>query len=204
MENTAGISARRLAVAAMELVEREGEEALTMKRLAAELDRKASSLYNHISSRENLVEHMRSLIVERIDTSSFATKAWDEAIVDWGTSYLAAFAAHPKCIRLLATTPITDASTLQMYNVVVSALANAGWPAGQSVAVMRTVEAHVLGSALDIVAPSFLLSDSVIPQNLTALRDSLAPAHHHASSAQAAFDLGLQALVAGLRSTLDP
>lgn len=61
-----------------------------------------------------LIERMRALIVEEIDTASVATKSWDEALIDWAESYLAAFAQRPNCIRSLATTPITDPSVFCM------------------------------------------------------------------------------------------
>jgi len=188
----------QIALAALDLVDTDGSEALTMKRLATRLNRRPSSLYNHIEGRVDLIERMRALIVEDIDVSSFALKGWDDALQDWAYSYLAAFAAHPNCIRLLATTPITDPSTLRMYETVVSALCSAGWPDGDAVAVMRTVEAHVLGSALDIVAPESLLTAEVVPRELVSLRRSLEPGNVERSSAKYAFELGIPTLIAGL------
>ncbi|GAB2829723.1 TetR/AcrR family transcriptional regulator C-terminal domain-containing protein [Alpinimonas psychrophila] len=193
---------RQIALAALDLVDTDGSEALTMKRLATRLNRRPSSLYNHIEGRVDLIERMRALIVEDIDVSFFALKDWDDALQDWAYSYLAAFAARPNCIRLLATTPITDPSTLRMYETVVSALCSAGWPDGDAVAVMRTVEAHVLGSALDIVAPESLLTAEVVPRELVSLRRSLDPANVKHSTARFAFRLGIPALIAGLAKGL--
>jgi AcrR family transcriptional regulator len=198
------LTTRRIAIAALDLAEARGAEYLTMKSLAAKLNRRPSSLYNHITGREDLIERMRALIVETIDTSSFATKPWDEALIDWARSYLAAFAARPHSIRLLATTPITDPSTLEMYETVITSLVLAGWPKGDAIAVMRTVEAHVLGSALDVVAPGTLLTADVVPPALAALRTALDPAHASRSSAAAAFELGITALVDGLRARRSP
>jgi hypothetical protein len=83
---------------------------------------------------------------------------------------------------------------------VVSSLLAGGWPARDAVAVMRTVEAHVLGSALDIVAPGDLLAQASVPSELTALRSALDPEHADASGAERAFHLGLEALMHGLRA----
>lgn len=196
------LNPRQIALAALDLVDTHGSEALTMKRLATRLNRRPPSLYNHIDGRIDLIERMRAIIVEDIDVSSFGLKAWDEALRDWAYSYLAAFAARPNCIRLLATTPITDPSTLRMYETVVSALTAAGWPDGDAVAVMRTVEAHVLGSALDVVAPDSLLTAQVIPPELSALRRSLEPGNVERSSARFASTLGIPALIVGLAAGL--
>jgi len=196
------MSRRQILIAALDLADKHGAEQLTMRSLATKLDRRPSSLYNHISGRDDLIEGMRAVVVEEIDTSAFATATWDEAVVVWAKSYLAAFAARPNCIRLLATTPITDPSTMHMYDVVVSALVRGGWGDGDAVAVMRTVEALVLGSALDEIAPSSFLALEAVPLELEALRHSLEPANLERARARAAFVLGMGALIEGLRARL--
>lgn len=190
----------QLISAALDLVDEEGAEALTMRSLAARVARQVSSLYNHVGSRADLIEALRERIVSDIDTTCFDGRPWDAAIAAWAGSYLTAFAAHPHLIPLLATTPIRDASTLRMYETVVSALIDAGWPVRDAVAVMRTVEAHVLGSALDIVAPGDLLVQSSIPAELPALRAALDPTLGESAGASRAYQLGLAALLQGLRA----
>lgn len=189
----------RLVSAAIALVDEDGAEALSMRTLAKRVDRQASSLYNHVGGRAELIEAMRARIVDRIDVGAFARDTWDVAITLWARSYLAAFAEHPHLIRLLATTPIRDGSTLAMYDVVVGALARGGWGAGESVALMRAVEAFVLGSALDIVAPGNMLDPAAVPPEHVALSAALAPQELQGGQAQVAFDLGLTAIVAGFK-----
>lgn len=196
------LTARMIAMAALDLAEVDGADSLTMRSLATRLERRQSSLYNHIKGRDDLIEHMRAIIVEDIDVTAFGTEAWDIALGQWAKSYLAAFVMRPNSIRLLATTPITDPATLRMYDVVVSALTRAGWPEGRAIAVMRTVEAHVLGSALDVVAPQNLLSPDAVSPDLSSLRKSLDPDQFSHWSAQAGFELGIHALIDGLRARL--
>ncbi|GAA2030434.1 TetR/AcrR family transcriptional regulator [Agromyces tropicus] len=190
----------QLVRAALDLVDEEGGEALTMRALAARVDRQVSSLYNHVASRGELIELVRARIVADIDVSAFGVHPWDVALEAWARSYLTAFAAHPNLIPLLATTPIRDISTLEMYETVIGSIIDGGWPERDAVAVMRTVEAHVLGSALDIVAPGDLLAQAGVPVELVALRSALDPEHADASGAERAFRLGLAALMHGLRA----
>ncbi|MEX1078354.1 MAG: TetR/AcrR family transcriptional regulator C-terminal domain-containing protein [Homoserinimonas sp.] len=196
------LTARSIAMAALDLAEEEGAESLTMRSIASRLQRRPSSLYNHITGRDDLIEHMRAIVVEDIEVASFRANPWDVALGEWAKSYLRSFAMRPHSIRLLATTPITDPATLAMYDVVVTALIGGGWPEQQAIAVMRTVEAHVLGSALDVIAPENLLSPDAVSPDLASLRRSLDPAHFSSWSAQAAFDLGIHALIDGLRARL--
>ena len=204
------LNRERLVDAAIDLVGDEGAEALSMRTLAARVDRQVSSLYNHVSGRAELIEHMRARIVAKIDVGRFAQARssahevpWDEALESWARSYLRAFAAHPALIRLLATTSIRDVSTYEMYDAVVSGLRRGGWPESQTVAVMRTVEAHVLGSALDILAPDDLLTRDSADERLSAVHAALDPRYAASSSAEAAFELGLSAIIEGLRAQLE-
>jgi len=193
------VNREQLVAAALDLIDEEGGEALSMRALAKRVDRQVSSLYNHVASRGDLIEAVRARIVADIDTTAFRAEPWDAALEAWARSYLASFAAHPNVIQLLATTPINDPSTLDMYDRVIAALVDAGWPVGDAVAVMRTVEAHVLGSALDIVAPGDLLRQESVPPAHPALRAALDPALGDAFGARRAFEIGLSALLAGLR-----
>jgi AcrR family transcriptional regulator len=194
------VNREQLVTAALAIVDEHGSEALTMRSLAARVHRQVSSLYNHVGSRDELIELVRARIVVDIDTSPFQRHAWDVALEAWARSYLRVFAAHPNLIRILATTPIRDVSTFEIYDVVIGALITAGWPLSEAVAVMRTVEAHVLGSALDLVAPSDMLAQSSVPAELTMVHAALSPEYEESTSAAAAFELGIAALLDGLRA----
>lgn len=205
-ENTAAkvsMNRRKIAVAALGLVEREGIDALTMKAVAEAVNRRPASLYNHISGKQDLIEAMRGLLAEDMDSSFFETMGWREALLAWAHEYMRVFAAHPAIIPVMATTAITDPQTLGTYERVVTGLVRGGWPRGEAVAVMRAVEAYVLGSALDVVAPSTLLSRDSVPAEMTELQANLDPATAGEWSARAAFELGVEALVDGLAARRD-
>lgn len=196
----ATINREKLVSTALEIIDADGAEALSMRVLAQRVNRQVSSLYNHVESRGELIELIRAQIVAGIDTSAFRTEPWEPALESWARSYLEAFAAHPNLIRLLATTPIRDVSTFEMYDVVIGALVEAGWPVDHAVAVMRTVEAHVLGSALDMIAPSDMLAQRNVPAELTMAHAAFGPEYADSSSAAASFELGIRALFHGLRA----
>ncbi|WP_193080492.1 TetR/AcrR family transcriptional regulator C-terminal domain-containing protein [Brevibacterium aurantiacum] len=204
------LNRERLVDAALALVDDDGSEALSMRTLAARVDRQVSSLYNHVSGRTELIELMRARIVADIEVAAFASVGtsaraipWERALEFWARSYLRAFAAHPNLIRLLATTEIRDLSTYEMYDAVIAGLRRGGWPESRTVAVMRTVEAHVLGSALDIIAPSDLIAQDSADVRFSEIRTALDPRFVETSSATAAFELGLNALIDGLRLQLE-
>ncbi|MBU5895234.1 hypothetical protein JVW19_24970, partial [Vibrio cholerae O1] len=61
-----------------------------------------------------------------------------------------------------------------MYDAVVAGLRRGGWPESEVIAVVRTVEAHVLGSALDMVAPGDLLAQEAADEQFPAVHAALA------------------------------
>src|SRR5690349_7546776 len=67
-ELVARLTRHRLVTVALELVDEEGGEALSMRALATRVDRQVSSLYNHVASRDDLIEAIRARVVAEIDT----------------------------------------------------------------------------------------------------------------------------------------
>ena len=68
-EPRAPLSRDRILRAAVALADREGLEALSMRKLADELGVKAMSLYNHVDNKEDLLNGMVDVLVAEIDLS---------------------------------------------------------------------------------------------------------------------------------------
>ena len=64
------LNRERVIRGAVQLADREGIEALSMRRLAQELGVEAMSLYNHVGGKEDLLDGMVDLIVAEIDPPS--------------------------------------------------------------------------------------------------------------------------------------
>ena len=72
------LSRRGIAEEALRLVEEEGMEALTTRRLAKRLGVEGPSLYNHVANRDDLLDEMTSLIDEHVDASLLEQEDWRE------------------------------------------------------------------------------------------------------------------------------
>lgn len=177
---------------------------LTMARVARRLDVQPPALYNHVRDRRALVNLLRREIAARIDTSAFAVLPWYEAIEPWARSYRAAFTTSPELIALLAVTPLDGTETsMRGYEDVASSMRRGGWPFASIVPAMVAIESFVIGSSLDVLAaPDNLepLESAAIAPTFTRALHS--PGEQGASAADRAFDVGLRALVAGLRAEL--
>src|SRR5260370_19462108 len=84
-EKEAGLSRGRLVAEALALVQEEGLDALSMRRLADRLNVKAASLYWHVRDRRELLELLAEAILETVGPA--------RSRPDWRTSVPAAVPA---------------------------------------------------------------------------------------------------------------
>lgn len=192
-----------IATTALRLLDEAGTEDFTMAELGKALRVRPSALYNHVDGKDEVIAGIRELISDRIDVSAFATEPWDHAMLHWAHSYRFAFARHPPTIAMLATLPVKGAKrTMRMYETVVSAMVDAGWPESEVLQTIVAVESFILGSALDAVAPGDMFdpigAEEEVPAFTSAYR-AREEALTDSAPADIAFQVGIEALVAGLR-----
>ncbi|WP_369045712.1 TetR/AcrR family transcriptional regulator [Sinomonas sp. P10A9] len=198
------LSPGKITAAALAVVARAGYEGFTMAALARELKTAPSALYNHVESKDEVLNWVQDDVCETIDTSGFGVDPWDLAITRWAHSYRAAFAPHLPLIPIIAVFPVAGAPhTLAMYERVAEGLRGGGWPLDMVVDVVVAVESFVLGSAMDVSAPEGIFDVGERRELAPTFADAVAARPGRgAAAADAAFGVGLNALVAGLRGTL--
>jgi AcrR family transcriptional regulator len=190
---------RRIGAAALRLADEKG--ALSIPALAKALSVAPSALYHHVAGRDDIISLMREELALTTGDDQDWSQPWDKALEGWTRSYLAAFAAHPGAVPLLATAPLAEPFMHAMYEKVAKLLLDAGFAAKEVMPLITALESFVLGSALDLVAPPVMVSDVARDTTpyLSAVLDQT-PADR--SRATLAFDLGLRALLTGFRDLL--
>ena len=173
---------------------------LTMADLAARLGTSASSVYHHLPGRAAIVEALRERMATAIEPPTLDRDDWVDEISRWMRSYRAALAAHPNLIPLLNEHTMTAGSVLVGYDRVAALLRLAGVPAREVVLWISTLDCYALGSALDLAAPDQVWR--LDQDDLPALREAISAAPDGRHRADEAFDLGLNALLTGLRQRL--
>lgn len=189
----------RIAAAALKLTDRRGD--FTILDLSRALKVTPAALYHHVDGRDGIIALMRERVVRAIDTSCFGQLPWDQALARFATSYRDSFAAHPGVIAMMATEPIADPAVHAKYEQAATALQDAGFPRHEILAAITAVESFVLGSALDLAAPPVMVS-GIDPGATPRLAEAAAAAPAGRARADQAFDLGLDALIIGLRHQL--
>src|SRR5258706_10116757 len=95
----------RIVEDATTIIDSDGLDALSTRRLAAELAVRAPSLYNHFRTKEEILDAVGDAIIAGIDISMFGRLDWPEALRTWAYGYRAALAAHPHIVPFLARGP---------------------------------------------------------------------------------------------------
>lgn len=185
--------------AALKITDATGD--FTIAQLASKLAVHPSSLYHHVSGRDEVIDRMRARIGRTIDNSGFGTAPWDEAMQTLAWSYRAAFARHPGSIRLFATSRIRDRESLSEYERIADGLHTAGFTWPEVLPVIVAFDNFVIGSALDMSSGGNPYTPD--PQMHPALSAAVGELGTRRTPADVAFEVGLSAMLTGLRHRLD-
>lgn len=103
-ERTRGLTRERLVEAALELINEEGLDALSMRALADRLDVKAASLYWHIRDRRELLELLGESILDTVP-SARRRPEWRPAVLDAATALAGRVTSQRDAARILLEVP---------------------------------------------------------------------------------------------------
>ncbi|MFC7928881.1 TetR/AcrR family transcriptional regulator [Streptomyces cinereoruber] len=188
----------RIATTALEVVDEQGE--FSVPQIAKRLGVQTASVYHHVDGRDGIVELLRERVASAIDGGTLDLEPWDAALVAWARSYRAAFAAHPRAIPLLTTSPVRAPGVLAQYEKAVGRLLDAGFALPDVMPVIIALENLVLGSALDLAAPEAMweLTDETATPRLARALDAVPEGR-----ANQAFELALTGYLAHVRTLRD-
>ena len=189
------LSTDRIAAAAMELVDATG--GFTMPELARKLRVSPSSLYNHVTGRDRIVELLRERAMSEVQLpAEQPARPWTDVVADVMRSYRRSYARYPRLIPLLTAYPVNSSHAIRMYNVLAVTLRRAGFDAADTLRAITLMDCFVLGSALDVAAPDepWHAGEEVSPE----FAEALATGVGKPDRADDAFEYGLAVLLRGL------
>ncbi|GAA4974436.1 hypothetical protein GCM10023334_100280 [Nonomuraea thailandensis] len=142
------LTTERIVATAVEVLDGDGLEALTMRRLGTELGVAAMSLYRHFPNRDALLAAVvNSLFAEAVADHS-PDVAWPEALTGFGAAYRRMLLAHPRAVPLLATHPVDVDLGLELLTGLLSRFEAAGIASRDALTAVQSVGVYVLGHAL--------------------------------------------------------
>jgi AcrR family transcriptional regulator len=200
----AGLSRDRVLDAALALIDRDGIDKLSMRRLGAELGVEAMTLYYYVPNKAALLDGLVERIATRATADMPADGTWRDMLRGFAESCRTELLRHPGVLPLAATRPVLTGAALDVVEAGAARLCRAGFTPHEALHVINIVGTFVLGHTLaeagttpgqedpDTGVLADLDADRY-PTFRAALDDGLGDDH------QERFDYALDAILTGLR-----
>jgi AcrR family transcriptional regulator len=141
------LNRERVLRAAIALADEGGFESLTMRKLAKGLGVEAMSLYNHVASKDDLLDGMVDLVFGEIEPPPTDVD-WKTAMRTRAVSTREALARHRWAIGLMEGRTNHGPANLRLHNAVLGCLRAAGFSIEMSVHAYSVLDAYIYGFAL--------------------------------------------------------
>jgi AcrR family transcriptional regulator len=204
--------------AALDIIDRDGIDGLSMRRLARALDRDPMILYRHAPNKAALLDGVAEAVLAKL-TVDATDPDWGGQLRSVARRYRALALAHPHVVPLLVTRPLSTPlalrphGTLRPLEDVLALLTRAGFTGPEALHIYRALfgflHGHVLNELQEIIENPDETDDLLrlglyrLPIGEFPLLRSLAPALASYDGA-AELERGLDILLTGLTATLTP
>lgn len=205
-------------ITALELIDRDGIDALSMRRLAAALDRDPMVLYRHAPGKAALLDGVVEVVLAQLSVDP-ADPDWASQLRAVARDYRALALAHPHVVPLLVTRPLATPlalrprGTLRPLEDLLGLLTRAGFSGADALHIYRAffgfLNGHVLNELQELVDNADE-TDDLLRLGLHRLPIGEFPLLRSLAHALAAYDgaaeleSGLDILLTGLAGTLSP
>ncbi len=153
------LTRRRIIAAAMALIERDGVEAISMRRLASELGCGVMSLYNHVPSKSALLDGVADAVMSGIEITPVPGAGWQEQVRAQARAFRQIARAHPRCAMVVVSRPPSSAAMVRPVESALATLRRAGFSGHDAVRIVRAFVAYIMGSLLREVGVAPALAD---------------------------------------------
>jgi len=137
----------RVLAAAVELADKDGLDALTMRRLGQQLGVEAMSLYHHVANKEDVLDGIVDLVFAEIELPT-AGAGWKSAMRVRAISAREALLRHPWATSLMQSRTRPGPATLRHHDAVLGSLRKAGFTLIMAAHAFSVIDGYVYGFAL--------------------------------------------------------
>ena len=203
---TSPLSRDRIVRTAVDLIERHGIDAVSMRRLATELGAGAMSLYNHVPNKAALLDGVAEYVLSDMELSGDPKADWREAARSLARSFREVAHRYPRCVSVVVSRPPNTAAGLRPVEMALETVQAAGFHGKAAVRAMRAVVNYILGCLVQesMLTEARWASEGLPLVNEAALdaaglvhvRELLPALAEHDSEAD--FEFGLELLISAL------
>lgn len=147
-----GITRGRIITAALELLDDNGIDGVTVRALAARLDVKAPALYWHVRDKQELLDEMGTEIQRRVNAAIAARPAggnWRDDLAAYARILRAEYRAHRDGARTFSGTRITDPEVLRAHEPWLERWTSTGFAVAEALEAAELVTSFVVGFVIE-------------------------------------------------------
>jgi AcrR family transcriptional regulator len=164
------LTRQRVLEAAIDLADRAGLPALSMRRLGKDLGVEAMSLYNHVADKDDLLDGMADLIAARFEVPSSAGE-WTSEMRGSQRSAHAVLLQHPWAGSLLESRVNLGPERLRYVDGMIGVLSAAGFTMPTVGQAFTALDSHLYGFTLQEQSWAFDIKDA--PATAAALAEAV-------------------------------
>ncbi|MFC4947189.1 TetR/AcrR family transcriptional regulator [Pseudonocardia sp. GCM10023141] len=149
------LTRERVFTTALALIDADGVDALSMRRLGKALDRDPMRLYRHADSKDALLDGVVELVVSELRVPAAENGDWEGALRRTAHAYREITLAHPHVVPLLVTRPLATPlarrprGTLRPLEDLLELLTTAGFGAREALYAYRLFIGFLHGHVLN-------------------------------------------------------
>ncbi len=141
------ISRRGAFEVALDIIDREGIEALSIRRLADAMSINGASLYYHFENKDEIVVGAAKLALEEVRTPQRHDEPWRVWLVRNARRLRAAFLEHPHLLPVMVRREALGIGSAQL-DATVARLEEEGVPVGAIAPMLEALELYAISSAM--------------------------------------------------------
>lgn len=144
----------RIVTTALQVVDDEGADALSMRTLAQRLDSGTATLYRHFTGRADLIAHVIDLVLGsvEIDATELAAMTWQEASKTAAHAMFDVLRRHRNLAPLLAEDVPIGPNALVVRERMIALLLDNGFPPALAARSYATLARYILGFAIQLTS----------------------------------------------------
>jgi AcrR family transcriptional regulator len=200
--SVAALTRERILQTAVRLADRDGPDAVTLRKIAGELGVHVTSLYNHVPTRDAVTDGIVELLLDEAKLPT-GPVAWDDWVRQFVAGVTAIAATHPGAFHALQQRPVQGARASASFEVALAAFSDAGFSTADGFAAVKAASylALMIGMERSMVARGEVLETHLdeLPSESFPLVRSVG---QDVRDYEDVWAFAVDTLVAGLRSKL--
>ncbi|MBO3747923.1 TetR/AcrR family transcriptional regulator C-terminal domain-containing protein [Streptosporangiaceae bacterium NEAU-GS5] len=138
----------RIVSAAIDLIEREGADAVSMRRIAADLGVGVMSLYNHVPNKAALLDGVAEAVLSEIEFTDDPSAHWTDRVRAQARSFRQIAHHYPRSTMVVVSRQLQSSSGVIPVEYALSTMLSAGFDGREAVQLLRVFIAYIVGSLL--------------------------------------------------------